>query len=290
MLDRFTWRQTAEGTAEHYYLELEAHARRALRRRARRAAVAHGRLRSARAVAAASDCSTSASGGGRHTFEAMRRGARVTALDYSAADLKDVAAVAGAMLSRARSRAKSVGGRVNGDALAVCRSPTTRSTASIVSEVLEHIWDDERAIVEDRARAASRRSGRGHGPDPLARARLVGAQRRSTTTRRADTSASTVSTSSSRSSNAPGCFLRGSHHAHAFHSPYWWLKCAYGIDNTEAAPVKRYHDFLCHLIEHNPRWARVTRASAQSGPRQEPRRVRREGARRPMREVGKAQP
>ena len=55
-----------------------------------------------------------------------------------------------------------------------------------------------------------------------------------------------------------GCFLRGSHHAHAFHSPYWWLKCAYGLDNPEAAPVKRYHDFLCHLIEHNPRWASVT--------------------------------
>ena len=28
VLDRFTWRRTAEGTAEHYYLELEAHARR----------------------------------------------------------------------------------------------------------------------------------------------------------------------------------------------------------------------------------------------------------------------
>ena len=28
VLDRFTWRRTAEGTAEHYYLELEAHERR----------------------------------------------------------------------------------------------------------------------------------------------------------------------------------------------------------------------------------------------------------------------
>jgi len=55
-----------------------------------------------------------------------------------------------------------------------------------------------------------------------------------------------------------GFYLRGSHHAHAFHSPYWWLKCAYGLDNPDAAPVKRYHDFLCHLIEHNPRWARLT--------------------------------
>ena len=40
-----------------------------------------------------------------------------------------------------------------------------------------------------------------------------------------------------------------------FHSPYWWLKCAYGLDNTEAPPVKSYHEFLCHLIEHNPRRA-----------------------------------
>jgi hypothetical protein len=48
-----------------------------------------------------------------------------------------------------------------------------------------------------------------------------------------------------------------SHHAHAFHSPYWWLKCAYGLNNTEAMPVRKYHDFLCSLIEHNPAWART---------------------------------
>jgi hypothetical protein len=76
-----------------------------------------------------------------------------------------------------------------------------------------------------------------------------------------------------------GFFLRGSHHAHAFHSPYWWLKCAYGLDNTDAAPVKRYHDFLCHLIEHNPR-GRRHRARAQPRARQERRALRREGARR----------
>ena len=86
-----------------------------------------------------------------------------------------------------------------------------------------------------------------------------------------------------------GCFLRGSHHAHAFHSPYWWLKCAYGLDNPDAAPVKRYHEFLCHLIEHNPRVGARDRAGAQPGARQEPRRVRREG---PAvgRQVGEAQP
>jgi hypothetical protein len=48
--------------------------------------------------------------------------------------------------------------------------------------------------------------------------------------------------------------LRGSHHAHALHSPYWWLKCAYGLDNTDAWPVRRYHDLLVYQIERQPRF------------------------------------
>ncbi|MDQ1467331.1 MAG: hypothetical protein QOH10_1746, partial [Actinomycetota bacterium] len=52
-----------------------------------------------------------------------------------------------------------------------------------------------------------------------------------------------------------GLYLRGSHHAHGLHSPYWWLKCIYGLDNVDAAPVRRYHALLCRIIEHNPRGA-----------------------------------
>ena len=29
-----------------------------------------------------------------------------------------------------------------------------------------------------------------------------------------------------------GLALRGAHHAHALHSPYWWLRCAVGVDDT----------------------------------------------------------
>ena len=57
------------------------------------------------------------SGGGRHAFEAMRRGARVTALDYSASDLKDVAAVAGAMVAADEVTYEQWAGVVNADAL-----------------------------------------------------------------------------------------------------------------------------------------------------------------------------
>ena len=45
---------------------------------------------------------------------------------------------------------------------------------------------------------------------------------------RAATSASTASTSWKQKLESAGLWLRGSHHAHALHSPYWWLKCAVG--------------------------------------------------------------
>jgi ubiquinone/menaquinone biosynthesis C-methylase UbiE len=86
-------------------------------------------------------------GGGRHAFEAMRRGARVTALDYSAADLKDAIAVAGGMLAGDEVGIEVWAGAVNGDALDL-PFPNSTFDRVIVSEVLEHIWDDERALVE----------------------------------------------------------------------------------------------------------------------------------------------
>ncbi len=45
------------------------------------------------------------------------------------------------------------------------------------------------------------------------------------------------------------------HHAHSLHVPYWWLKCVFwrGDDETEAYPVKRYHDFLVWDLMKQPR-------------------------------------
>ena len=54
---------------------------------------------------------------------------------------------------------------------------------------------------------------------------------------------------------AAGLWLRGSHHAHALHSPYWWIKCAAGIDRLDRPWLeRRYHDLLVWQITDHPRW------------------------------------
>ena len=43
-----------------------------------------------------------------------------------------------------------------------------------------------------------------------------------------------------------------SHHAHALHSPYWWLKCGLGLDRPDRWPVRTYHRFLVWDIMRRP--------------------------------------
>jgi SAM-dependent methyltransferase len=194
-------------------------------------------------------------GGGRHAFEAWRRGATVVALDYSEGELKDVRGVVGAMLAAGELASES-GGTVNGDAL---RLPFADATFDVViaSEVLEHLWDDERAISElVRVLAPGGRMAvtvptrwpervcwaldyRYHDA-PGAHVRIYRQHELEQKLERA------------------GCWLRGSHHAHALHSPYWWLKCATGVTRDEPHwSVRRYHDFLAWQITDRPRWVDV---------------------------------
>ena len=43
---------------------------------------------------------------------------------------------------------------------------------------------------------------------------------------------------------AHGLTLTHTHHAHALHSPYWWLKCAVGTEKSEHPAVVAYHKLL----------------------------------------------
>ena len=42
-----------------------------------------------------------------------------------------------------------------------------------------------------------------------------------------------------------------SHHAHALHAPYWWLKCAVGVDR-DSALVRAYHRLLVWDLTKRP--------------------------------------
>jgi SAM-dependent methyltransferase len=54
-----------------------------------------------------------------------------------------------------------------------------------------------------------------------------------------------------------GLQVTGSHHAHALHSPYWWLKCAVGPRRDDVRSVNLYKKLLEHEIVHQPAAMRV---------------------------------
>src|SRR5215217_1745895 len=79
-------------------------------------------------------------GAGRHAFESYRRGARVVAFDYSAAELKDVGGRFAPMTDagEAGTTTGSLACTANGDALDL-PFPDGTFDRIIASEVLEHV-------------------------------------------------------------------------------------------------------------------------------------------------------
>ena len=198
-------------------------------------------------------------GGGRHAFAVLRHGAAVVALDRSDADLKDARAVMGAMVDAGEIPADTGGAVSCGDALAL-PFPDGTFDRVIAAEVLEHIPDDDQAIRE--LVRVLRPGGRiavtvptrwpericwaldsSYHDTPGGHVRIY---------RQAELRAKLDRT---------GLVDRGSHHAHALHAPYWWLKCAVGVDDVDHPTVRKYHDFLVWELTARPRWTqRLDRA------------------------------
>jgi SAM-dependent methyltransferase len=192
-------------------------------------------------------------GFGRHAFELARQGANVVALDYAPGEVAGTRATFAAMAEAGEIAEERFAGGLQGDAT---RLPFADDSFDrvITSEVLEHIQADT-AAIEEFARVLKpggtfaatvptwfpekinwMLSDEYHAP------KAAGGHVRiySATELRAKL-------------RSAGLEVTASHHAHALHSPYWWLKCAYGVDR-DVTPVRKYHDFLCWVIEHNPRW------------------------------------
>jgi SAM-dependent methyltransferase len=54
-----------------------------------------------------------------------------------------------------------------------------------------------------------------------------------------------------------GLVAVGSHHAHALHTPYWWLRCLIGVSREDHALVAAYHRLLVWDIVKGPRATRI---------------------------------
>ena len=67
-------------------------------------------------------------------------------------------------------------------------------------------------------------------------------------------SGSTAATRSRPGSPPPASSRAGGHHAHALHSPYWWMNCAFG---RESLPSRTWHKLLVWDIIKAPTLTRT---------------------------------
>jgi SAM-dependent methyltransferase len=192
-------------------------------------------------------------GGGRHAFEALRRGAVVTALDADATPIKDVSAMMAAigLEEPAIQERGGTGTVVVGDALRLPFPPESFDRV-IAAEVLEHIPDDRAAMAE------------------LARVLRPGGTLAVTVPRWWPELLTWAL--SDEYHNTPGGHIRiyrravlverlgraglqpyASHHAHALHSPYWWLRAIVGLSDETHRWVQAYHRMLVwDITAHTP--------------------------------------
>ncbi|MGI8661961.1 MAG: class I SAM-dependent methyltransferase [Acidimicrobiales bacterium] len=198
-------------------------------------------------------------GFGRHAYESLRRGAKVVACDFSLAELKDVSGMFAAISEAETLPQTASSGCVNGDGT---RLPFPDDTFDkiIASEVLEHIPDDAAAMGElqrvlkpggtlavtvpawlpERVNWAI--TDAYHAPF------VEGGHVR-------------IYTEPGLRSTMRAAGLRpgAAHHAHAIHSPYWWIKCMVGPANDEHWAAKAYHQLLLWDIGGRQPMASVTK-------------------------------
>jgi SAM-dependent methyltransferase len=197
-------------------------------------------------------------GAGRHAFELYRRGTDVVAFDQDADELSAVADMFAAMRAAGEVPDGAEADVKQGDALQLPFADGEFDRV-VAAEVLEHIPADEAAIAElvrvlrpggtmavtvslwlpERicwALSNAYHEVEGGHVRIYTGDELVGKVQRA------------------------GMRLTGKAHAHALHAPYWWLKCAVGVDNSEHVLPRTYHRMLVWDIMERP-W--LTRTAEQ---------------------------
>ena len=189
-------------------------------------------------------------GAGRHAFEMYRRGGDVVAFDQDGDELAGVLDLFGAMRDAGEVPDGAEADIKQGDALSLPFADGEFDRV-VASEVLEHIPADTDAIAE------------------LARVLRPGGTMAVTVPRwlpekvcwalsdayhEVEGGHVRIYTGDELVAKlvAAGLVYEGRDHAHGLHSPYWWIKCAVGVDRDQHPLVKAYHRVLVWDIMKKP--------------------------------------
>jgi len=185
-------------------------------------------------------------GFGRHTFEALARGAHVVSCDMARGELEAIRFTTATMANDGTIDARLLRAEIQGDGVSLPFADESFDKV-IAAEVLEHVDDDLAAFdelmrvlrpggtvavtvpAELPERLCWRLSSDYHAPA------AVGGHVR-------------IYSKHEVCEKLSGAGLDpcGSHRSHALHSPYWWLRCAVGPDRAveDNAAVRLYHRLL----------------------------------------------
>ncbi|MDT5022284.1 MAG: hypothetical protein QOI33_2808 [Mycobacterium sp.] len=198
-------------------------------------------------------------GAGRHSFEAYRRGADVVAFDQNASDISDVNTMFRGMADAGEVPAAARAEAVVGDARAL-PYPDRTFHCVIASEILEHVPADEAVIGE------------------LIRVLKVGGTLAITVPRWLPEQVCWLLSDDYHSNEGGhiriyranqlrekitrrGMTFIHTHHSHALHSPFWWLKCAVGVDKSDHPAVTAYHKMLVWDMMQRPLLTRLAEST-----------------------------
>ncbi|XVQ84631.1 class I SAM-dependent methyltransferase [Microbispora siamensis] len=197
-------------------------------------------------------------GGGRHAFEVLRRGADVVAFDMDAAEMENVAAMFAAMDKEGEVPAGATGDTVVGDALHM-PFPDASFDRVIAAEVLEHIPDDMAAMSE--IVRVLKPGGRAAITVPsFLPERICWALSEDYHTAPGGHIRIYTLAELQAKLKSSGLEVGGHHYAHGLHSPYWWIKCAVGVNDDQHPLAKAYHELLVWDIMKRPLATRLAEA------------------------------
>lgn len=195
-------------------------------------------------------------GQGRHSYEMFRRGADVIAFDQSDSDMAEVSQMFDAMIAEEQVPASAKARTEVGDALHLPYADNAFDVV-LMSEILEHIPSDTDAIAE-MARVLA---PGGHAAVTVPRywpERVCWAFSDQYHANEGGHVRIYKASELAAKVSAAGLEVVGTDHRHALHAPYWWIKCAVGVENNDNPLVKAYHKLLVWDMMSAPAATRLT--------------------------------